>query len=125
MTRRLRIAVADDEPDMRDYLKKVLERLGHDVLDPVENGLMLVQLCLEKLPELVITDIRMPLLDGDQALRQIHSVHPVPCIMLSAAGDSEQRASVSGSPPWAFLDKPFRKNDLHEAISRLMSSITS
>ena len=50
MTRSLRIAVADDEPDMRDYLKKVLERLGHVVLEPAENGLELVELCRELTP---------------------------------------------------------------------------
>jgi response regulator NasT len=121
MTQSLRIAVADDEPDMRDYLKKVLERLGHIVLGPVENGLALVDLCLNAGPDLVITDIRMPELDGDEALLRIQRENPVPCIVLSAFGNPDQWAFETDKMDWAFLDKPFRKNDLHEAIRLLMS----
>jgi two-component system, response regulator PdtaR len=121
MIQPLRIAVADDEPDMRDYLKKVLERLGHTVLGPVENGVALVELCQVNGPDLVITDIRMPEMDGDEALREIQTIRPVPCIVLSAFGNSKPWAFETDKINWAFLDKPFRKNDLHDAIRELMS----
>lgn len=125
MTNPLRIAVADDELDTREFLQKVLERVGHVVLGPVENGLQLVELCLQKAPDLVITDIRMPLLDGDHALRQIHEVYPVPCIVLSAFGNTGEMVFDTARVPWIFLDKPFRKSDLLDAIQRLMSSNAS
>lgn len=118
----LRIAVADDELDTRDYLKKVLERLGHIVLGPVENGAMLVDLCLEKLPDLVITDIRMPEMNGDEALRKIRAVHPIPCIVLSASGQSEVWRFGPSSADWTFLGKPFRTNDLQNAIGASIAS---
>lgn len=118
MARMLQIAVADDEPDMRDFLKKVLERLGHCVLGPVENGVRLVELALQEVPDLIITDVRMPELSGDEAIRQIHQVHPVPCIVLSAFGHQEVKAF--DGIRWAFLGKPFRKNDLEDAIAQLM-----
>lgn len=118
----LRIAVADDEFDTRDYLKKVLERLGHIVLGPVENGAKLVDLCLELLPDLVITDIRMPEMDGDEALKRIRSVHPVPCIVLSALRPSDTWHGGSTSADWTFLGKPFRMNDLQNAIGRSIAS---
>lgn len=121
----LRIAVADDERDTREFLKKALERVGHVVLGPVENGLQLVELCLEKSPDLVITDIRMPVLDGDHALRKIHEVYPVPCIVLSAFGNTAQLAFETANVNWTFLDKPFRKSDLFNAIHRLMPSTAS
>lgn len=121
MSKPLRIAVADDEPDTRDFIQKVLERLGHCVLGPVENGLQLVELCLDKLPDLVITDIRMPELDGDQALLQIHDVHLVPCIVLSAFGGTRELSLAINRVNWTFLDKPFRKHDLHQAILRVMT----
>jgi CheY-like chemotaxis protein len=123
MKRSLQIAVADDEPDMRDYLKAVLERLGHEVLGPVENGRQLVDLCREHMPDLVITDIRMAKLSGDEALREIWAMHPVRCLVVSAYENSAQCTFPSaGGGGCAFLAKPFRKNDLYDAITRLMTS---
>jgi two-component system, response regulator PdtaR len=122
MTRSLRIAVADDEYDMRDYLQKVLEKLGHVVVGSVDNGLKLVELCRESTPDLVITDVCMPELNGPDALREIHAMYPVPCIVVSALDDPAQCGFASSPPaPWEFLGKPFRKHDLHDAIRRLMS----
>jgi CheY-like chemotaxis protein len=122
MNRSLQIAVADDEPDVRDYLKTVLERLGHRVLGPVENGAKLVDLCRERMPDLVITDIRMPGLNGGDALREIHAMHPVRCLVVSASENSAAWTFLTSDPACAFLAKPFRKNDLCEAIARLMMS---
>ena len=117
----LQIAVADDEPVVRDYLKRVLERMGHIVRGPIENGLRLVELRQAHSPDLVITDIRMSGLIGDEALRQIHPLHPVPCIVVSAHGCGHPTWLESSDANWAFLDKPFQKNDLREAIRQLMS----
>ena len=121
MIRPLRIAVADDEPDMRDYLKRVLERLGHTVVGPVEDGLKLVELCRKSRPDLVITDVRMPGLNGDQALREIYTVCPVPFIVVTAGGIGCQRDFELDRSSFVFIDKPFRRNDLHNAISQLMT----
>ena len=45
MSQSLRIAIADDEPDMRDYFQQVLPRLGHTVVAVAQNGRELVDLC--------------------------------------------------------------------------------
>ncbi len=63
MTDGLRIAVADDEPEMRDFFEKVLPRFGHQVVAVAENGNQLVSHCRELKPDLVITDIKMPELE--------------------------------------------------------------
>ena len=68
MTRTLRIAVADDEPDVRDYFQRMLPRLGHEVVAVASTGRELVELCREHHPDLIIADIRMPEMDGDEAL---------------------------------------------------------
>ena len=64
MNTELRIAVADDEPDMRKYFQRILPRLGHKVVAVAENGRALVDLCFQHQPDLVITDIFMPVLPG-------------------------------------------------------------
>ena len=69
MKRGMRIAVADDEPDVRDYFRRMLPRLGHDVVGGAANGRELVELCREHKPDLIIADVRMPEMDGDVAMR--------------------------------------------------------
>ena len=68
----LRILVADDEPDMRDYFRKVLPRLGHTVVAAAETGAELIAQCRTHRPDLVITDIKMPELDGIDAATARH-----------------------------------------------------
>ena len=64
MKKSLRIAVADDELDMREFFQRMLSRNGHQVVSVAENGRQLVEQCRELQPDLVITDIKMPDLDG-------------------------------------------------------------
>jgi len=77
MTNPLRIVVADDEPDMRDYFKKILPRLGCTVVGVAANGKELVAQCLTLQPDLVITDIKMPDMDGIEAAVAIYLVKPI------------------------------------------------
>src|SRR5206468_1413722 len=80
----LRIAIADDEVDMRDYLQKVLPRLGHQVVCAAENGTELVAECRSTRPDLVITDLKMPGGDGIAALEDIWRDQSIPAIVISA-----------------------------------------
>ena len=61
----------DDEADMRYYLQKILPLLGHEVVAVAENGRQLVEQCRASHPDLVITDIKMPELDGISRVRPI------------------------------------------------------
>jgi response regulator NasT len=89
MMQYLRIAVADDEPDMRDYFKKSLSRLGHQVVAVAQNGRELVEQCRAVRPDLVITDIKMPDMDGIDAATQIDRDGPIPVILVSAFHEPE------------------------------------
>src|SRR5688572_4370810 len=63
MTTPLRIAIADDEPDLREYLQETLTDLGYQVVAVAATGQELVDLCRTTNPDLVITDIKMPEMD--------------------------------------------------------------
>src|SRR5216684_1249094 len=89
MTRSLRIVVADDEPRMLAYFQKILPRLGHQVVAAAKTGQELVEHCRGARPDLVITDINMPDLDGIDAAMQIYQSGPVPVILVSAYHDPE------------------------------------
>jgi AmiR/NasT family two-component response regulator len=116
MTKGLRIVVAD-EADMRDFFEKVLPRCGHQVVAVAENGLQLVEHCRQLQPDLVITDIKMPELDGIEASRQICQQRPVPVILVSAYHDPTLIERAAGDHVLAYLVKPIGIADLQPAIS--------
>jgi response regulator NasT len=117
MTSGLRIAVADDEPEMRAFFEKVLPRLGHQIVAVAENGAELVELCRHAKPDLVITDIKMPDMDGIEAANQICGERPVPVIFVSAYHDPELIARAEGDHALAYLVKPIGSADLPPAIA--------
>jgi response regulator NasT len=69
-THPLRIAAADDERDTREHLQELLTRLGHEAV-AVATGEQLVELCAASPPDLIITDVKMPDLDGIPAATEL------------------------------------------------------
>ena len=124
MTTSLRIAVADDELEMRDFFEKVLPRFGHQVVAVAENGAQLVQHCRRLQPDLVITDIKMPELDGIEASTQICRERPVPVILVSAYHDPALIERAEANHVLAYLVKPIGLADLQPAIAIAMRRFT-
>jgi len=89
MTEPLRICIADDEPRMRDFLWTSLERLGHQVVSAARSGRELIGQCRSHRPDLVITDIKMPDMDGIAAAAEICRDGPVPVLLIYAFHDPE------------------------------------
>lgn len=124
MTGGLRIAVADDESEMRDFFRKVLPRFGHQVVAVAENGNQLISLCREQKPDLIITDIKMPELDGIEASCTIYAERPVPVILVSAYHDPSLISRAEADHALAYLVKPIGMADLQPAISIAMRRFT-
>jgi two-component system, response regulator PdtaR len=119
MCKSLRISIADDEPDIRDYLARILPRLGHQVVSAADNGRQLVADFQRLSPDLIITDVRMPELDGLSAIEEIRRDRPVPVIFISAHQDSK----LLTEPPAGttlILTKPIDRQVLQDAIAGLM-----
>lgn len=116
MNQSLRIAVADDEPDMRDYFRRCLTRLGHQVVAVAENGRDLIDSCRQTRPQLVITDIKMPDMDGIDAAIQIYRERPVPVILVSAFHDPGLIERAEADHILGYLVKPIKQADLEPAI---------
>ena len=81
----------------------------------------LVELCREQLPDLVITDLRMPDMDGDQAMRVIWSERPTPCIFISAYSKPAPSGNGSDGSGCVFLTKPVSRDELEGAIEQVTS----
>jgi AmiR/NasT family two-component response regulator len=120
MTSALRIVVADDEPDMRDYYCKVLPRLGHSMVAAAATGEELIALCRTHRPDLVITDIKMPGLDGIDAALRIYEEMPIPFILVSAYSDAKLIERAEADHIMAYLVKPIKQADLGPAVSLAM-----
>jgi len=114
MSDRLKIAVADDELDTREYLQEYLAHLGHEVR-AADDGRRLVELCREFAPNLVVTDYVMPDCDGLAAAAEINRERPVPVILISGRHDIKPWAEP-GAHVVAFLAKPVKPATLKAAV---------
>ncbi|SDE98137.1 response regulator receiver and ANTAR domain protein [Blastococcus fimeti] len=112
----VRVLIAEDEALIRLDLKEMLEEEGYEVVAEVGDGQQAVDRAMALLPDLVILDIQMPVLDGLSAAEQIASARIAPVIVLTAFSQRElvERARDAGA--MAYLVKPFSKNDLVPAI---------
>lgn len=117
---RLKIAVADDEPEMRSYFQDTLTALGHEVVLAAADGRQLVEGCRTARPELILTDIRMPELDGLAAAAEVCREHPVPVILISAYHDNELIQRALEGHVLAYLIKPIKQADIETAIALAM-----
>lgn len=120
MSETLRIAVADDEADMRDYFQRILPLLGHQVVGAAATGKELVRLCAKVEPDLVITDIKMPDLDGIDAAVEICRENTIPVILVSAYHDADLIERAAADHILAYLVKPIKQADLEPAIALAM-----
>jgi AmiR/NasT family two-component response regulator len=111
-----RVLIAEDEALIRLDLKEMLEEEGYEVVAEVGDGQQAVDRAMELVPDLVILDIQMPVLDGLSAAERIASARIAPVIVLTAFSQRElvERARDAGA--MAYLVKPFSKNDLVPAI---------
>ena len=100
----IRVLIADDQRLMREGLRIILEDVSDiEVIGEAENGLLATQLAEKLLPDVILMDIRMPLLDGIEATERIHKqISPKPRILLLTTFDTPElvmegmRAGASG-----------------------------
>jgi response regulator NasT len=118
--RPLRIAVADDEADTRQFFRELLTRLGHEVVGVAETGRQLVEQSRSAHPDLVITDVRMPDMDGVRAAEEINRGDPVPVILITGHHEDDLLARGPGDHIMAYLSKPAKPVDLQAAINLAM-----
>jgi len=105
---------------MRDYFNKILPRLGHQVVAVAKNGHQLVEACRKQEPDLVITDIKMPEMDGIDAAQQIYQHRPIPVILVSAFHDPELIQRAEADHVLGYLVKPIKQADLEPTIALAM-----
>ena len=119
---RRRILVADDQEENRELLRQMLEPLGFDVA-LAGDGRQAVDLARHVRPDLVLMDLRMPLmngLDAAAAIRALPGLDTVPIIAASASSADLARAEADPATFARSLHKPFQSEDLLDAIARML-----
>ena len=112
------ILIVDDEQTLRELLADVLETEGHRVM-MAGNGREALTIVARDRPDLVVSDVMMPLLNGVGLCRQIKadpSTASVPVILMSSVGPRV----VDGSGADAFLRKPFDLDEVETIVRRLL-----
>jgi len=117
----LRIVVAEDEALIRLDLVEMLREEGYEVVGEAGDGESAVRLAEELRPDVVMLDVKMPVLDGISAAERIAGQRIAPVVMLTAFAQRElvERARDAGA--MAYLVKPFTKGDLVPAIELAVS----
>ena len=113
----LKAVIAEDEQLVRTIIRARLEKLGHTVVAEVEDGVQAVEAAKLHRPDVIIMDIKMPLMDGIEAARLILEDTPCAILFLSSFSEEELLDQASETGALAYLMKPFRKEDLAPALT--------
>ena len=116
-----RILVIDDDASLREVVRFILSEAGHEVAT-AESG----EVGLERLPEgfdLVVTDVKMPGMDGMEVLRRIQKdadPQTPPVIVLTAHGTVDQAVTAMKLGAFTYLLKPFQREDLKHTVEQAL-----
>lgn len=111
MDRRTRILVVDDEPQITRVLRVSLTGRGFDVRTAAD-GESAIETFTDWSPDLVVTDLTMPGLDGIEVCRQIRQRSPVPIIVLSVKDDERTKVAALDEGADDYVTKPFSMDEL-------------
>ena len=118
---RMRVVIADDESIIRMDLKTLLEEMGHEVAGEAADGQKALELTRSLKPDVVIMDIKMPVMDGLDAAKIIAEEKIAPVVLLTAYSQKDliERAKEAGV--FGYLVKPFQESDLMPAMEIAIS----
>lgn len=114
-----KILIVDDDGDLRTLLGLCFLRRGHNIV-VASNGAAALECLAAHAPDLLVTDLNMPVMDGLELLRRLRANghHDLPVIVLTARSDQRAAATAVGAD--AFLVKPVPLRELAEVAELLM-----
>ncbi|GAA5130615.1 response regulator [Alloalcanivorax gelatiniphagus] len=116
-----RVVIAEDEALIRMDLAEMLAEEGYDVVGQAGDGQKAIELARDLRPDLVILDVKMPVLDGIAAAEAIASERIAPVVILTAFSQRDLVARARDAGAMAYLVKPFQRGDLVPAIEMAVS----
>lgn len=114
--RKLRILIADDEALIRLDLREMLTDVGHEIVGEAANGEEAVKLARQLRPDFILMDVKMPIMDGITAAKQIAGEDIAPILLLTAYSQQDIVEKASEAGVIAYLVKPVREEQLFPAM---------
>jgi two-component system chemotaxis response regulator CheY len=119
-----RILIVEDSPSMRSFVRDTLELDGYEVSES-DNGIEALSLLEGFTPDLILTDINMPRLDGFGLLREIRRLPtlrftPVLVLTTEAGNDMKERGRAAGATGW--IVKPVDPDQLRRVVSQVLGA---
>lgn len=117
-----RLLIAEDNADLRDLLQDDLEDAGYETIVAIDGKAALAQIEREREAiDLLVTDVRMPGLTGDQLLAAVRQNRPeVPVIVITAFGSVEQAVEMVKAGAFQYLTKPFDTDELLQTVAKAL-----
>jgi Response regulator containing CheY-like receiver domain and AraC-type DNA-binding domain len=123
----IKVLIADDRDFERQRLKSVVnwQLYGIDIIGEARNGREAFNLCLNLKPEILITDIKMPIMDGIELARALSSALPtLKIIFLTAYSDFEYTRNAIELNVCGYILKPYTEKDITDSIGRALDEIS-
>ncbi len=116
-----RILVIDDEPALGENIQRMLRLPGTSVAVSVDPAKGLAD-ALANPPDIVLLDLRMPGMSGEEVFARLHKAHPdIPIVFLTAFGSVESAVLAMRNGAFDYLQKPFKREDLLLVVNRALS----
>ena len=109
--------VVDDSKVVRMVARKILEGLNFQIVE-AENGKLAMEECAKQMPDAILLDWNMPVLDGVEFVREIRgSGNKVPIVMITSVTDSEKILQAAAAGVNSYVEKPIRGPQLWDQIA--------
>ena len=123
MRRKIDILVVDDEKNVRWVLKMIIEELGHNFIG-AEHPIEAKEILEEKFPDLIVSDIKMPYMDGIEFLKYVKTNYPdLPVVMLSGHGTISLALEAVKVGALDFLEKDLPDEKIKERLSQFIEKV--
>lgn len=116
-----KILIVDDDKDVLDMVSNIFEIAGYKNVWKVRNGKEALSLIKKDLPDMIISDVMMPEMDGFELLQEIRDNYSIPVLLLTAKNEAEDRFSGFELGADDYLAKPFLPRELLLRVEAIMN----